>query len=44
MFVRLIRPASSLLALMTILLGIVYPLVITGVCEAGRSRARRRAA
>jgi K+-transporting ATPase ATPase C chain len=31
MIVRLIRPAVSLLALMTILLGIVYPLAITGV-------------
>jgi K+-transporting ATPase ATPase C chain len=33
MFVRLIRPAVSLLALMTILVGIVYPLVITGVAQ-----------
>jgi K+-transporting ATPase ATPase C chain len=33
MFVRLIRPAISLLVLMTILLGIVYPLVITGVAK-----------
>jgi potassium-transporting ATPase KdpC subunit len=33
MFVRLIRPAVSLLALMTVLLGIVYPLVITGVVQ-----------
>src|SRR5277367_4618130 len=33
MFVRLIRPAVSLLALMTVLLGIVYPLVITGVAQ-----------
>jgi K+-transporting ATPase ATPase C chain len=33
MFVRLIRPAVSLLALMTVLLGIVYPLVITGVAK-----------
>jgi potassium-transporting ATPase KdpC subunit len=31
MFPRLIRPALSLLALMTVFLGIVYPLVITGV-------------
>ncbi len=31
MFVRLIRPAISLVVLMTILLGIVYPLIITGV-------------
>jgi len=31
MFVRLIRPAVSLLVLMTILLGIGYPLLITGV-------------
>ncbi len=34
MFVRLIRPAISLLVLMTVLLGIVYPLVITGVAKA----------
>ena len=33
MFDRLIRPAISLLALMTILLGIVYPLVIAGVAQ-----------
>ena len=33
MFVRLIRPAVSLLVLMTVLLGIVYPLVITGVAK-----------
>ena len=33
MFVRHIRPALSLLALMTVLLGIVYPLVITGVAK-----------
>jgi len=33
MFVRLIRPAVSLLALMTVLLGIVYPLVITGIAK-----------
>lgn len=33
MFVRLIRPAVSLFALMTVLLGIVYPLVITGVAK-----------
>jgi K+-transporting ATPase ATPase C chain len=33
MFVRLIRPAVSLLVLMTILLGIVYPLIITGVAK-----------
>jgi len=33
MFVRLLRPAISLLAAMTILLGIVYPLVITGVAK-----------
>ncbi len=33
MFARLIRPAISLLALMTVLLGIVYPLVITGVAK-----------
>ena len=38
MFVRLIRPAVSLLALMTILLGIVYPLVITGVAKVAFSR------
>jgi potassium-transporting ATPase KdpC subunit len=33
MFVRLIRPAVSLLVLMTLLLGLVYPLVITGVAK-----------
>jgi len=33
MFVRLMRPAISLLVLMTVLLGIVYPLVITGVAK-----------
>ena len=33
MFMRLIRPAASLLVLMTVLLGIVYPLVITGVAK-----------
>jgi len=33
MFVRLMRPAISLLVLMTILLGIVYPLVITGLAK-----------
>ena len=38
MFVRLIRPAVSLLALMTVLLGIVYPLIITGVAKVAFSR------
>jgi len=33
MFVRLIRPAVSLLVLMTLLLGIAYPLVITGAAK-----------
>jgi len=33
MFVRLIRPALGLLTVMTVLLGIVYPLVITGVAR-----------
>ncbi|HLN49704.1 MAG TPA: potassium-transporting ATPase subunit KdpC [Steroidobacteraceae bacterium] len=33
MFVRLMRPAVSLLVLMTVLLGIVYPLVITGLAK-----------
>ncbi len=33
MFLRLVRPAVSLLAVMTVLLGIVYPLVITGVAR-----------
>ncbi len=33
MFLRLIRPAVSLLVLMTILLGIVYPLLITGMAK-----------
>jgi K+-transporting ATPase ATPase C chain len=34
MLARVIRPAVSLLILMTILLGIVYPLVITGIARA----------
>ena len=38
MFVRLIRPAVSLLALMTVLLGIVYPLVITGIAKVAFAR------
>jgi K+-transporting ATPase ATPase C chain len=33
MFMRLIRPAVSLLALMTLLLGIAYPLVIAGAAK-----------
>ena len=33
MFMRLIRPAASLLVLMTLLLGIAYPLVITGAAK-----------
>src|SRR5277367_1506562 len=33
MFMRLIRPAVSLLALMTLLVGIVYPLVIAGAAK-----------
>ena len=33
MFVRLIRPAFSLLVLMTLLLGIAYPLVIAGAAK-----------
>jgi len=33
MFMRLVRPAVSLLVLMTVLLGIVYPLIITGVAK-----------
>jgi K+-transporting ATPase ATPase C chain len=33
MFTRLVRPAVSLLVLMTALLGIVYPFVITGVAQ-----------
>jgi K+-transporting ATPase ATPase C chain len=33
MFMRLIRPAASLLALMTLFLGIVYPFAITGVAK-----------
>jgi K+-transporting ATPase ATPase C chain len=33
MFARLLRPAVSLLIVMTILLGIVYPLLITGVAK-----------
>ena len=31
MYLRLVRPAVSLLVVMTVLLGIVYPLVITGI-------------
>jgi potassium-transporting ATPase KdpC subunit len=34
MFMRLMRPAVSLLVLMTLLVGIVYPLVITGAAKA----------
>jgi potassium-transporting ATPase KdpC subunit len=33
MFVQLIRPAASLLAVMTLLLGIVYPFAITGAAK-----------
>jgi K+-transporting ATPase ATPase C chain len=33
MFLQLIRPAVSLLALMTLLLGIIYPFAITGVAK-----------
>ena len=33
MFSRLLRPAISLLVMMTILLGVVYPLLITGVSK-----------
>lgn len=33
MSMRLIRPAASLLIAMTLLLGIVYPLAITGICR-----------
>jgi potassium-transporting ATPase KdpC subunit len=33
MFARIVRPAISLLILMTAILGIVYPLVITGVAR-----------
>ncbi len=33
MFVQLIRPAISLLALMTLLLGVIYPSVIAGVSK-----------
>lgn len=39
MLMRLIRPAASLLALMTVLLGIAYPLAITGVAAALFPRA-----
>ena len=38
MFVRLIRPALSLLVLMTLLLGVAYPLVIAGAAKAAFSR------
>lgn len=33
MFIKLIRPAVSILALMTLLLGIVYPLIIAGAAK-----------
>ena len=33
MFMKLIRPAVSLLVLMTLLVGIVYPLVIAGAAK-----------
>ena len=33
MFARSLRPALSLLALMTVVLGLVYPLLITGVAR-----------
>ncbi len=39
MIMRLIRPAASLLALMTVLLGIAYPLAITGAAAALFPRA-----
>jgi len=40
MFSRYLRPSVSLLAAMTLLLGIVYPLVITGISHAAlRSKA-----
>jgi K+-transporting ATPase ATPase C chain len=38
MFVKFIRPAISLLVLMTLLLGLVYPLVITGLAKAAFPR------
>jgi K+-transporting ATPase ATPase C chain len=38
MFVRLIRPAISLLVIMTVLLGLVYPLAITGLARAAFPR------
>jgi potassium-transporting ATPase KdpC subunit len=33
MFARLVRPAVSLLVVMTVFLGIIYPLVITGIAK-----------
>jgi potassium-transporting ATPase KdpC subunit len=33
MFARLVRPAVSLLVVMTVLLGIIYPLVVTGIAK-----------
>jgi K+-transporting ATPase ATPase C chain len=33
MFLRMMRPAISLLAVMTVLLGLLYPLVITGIAR-----------
>jgi len=38
MYMRLVRPAFSLLVLMTLLVGIVYPLVITGAAKAAFPR------
>lgn len=38
MFMKLIRPAVSLLALLTLLLGIAYPLVIAGAARAAFPR------
>jgi potassium-transporting ATPase KdpC subunit len=38
MYMRLVRPAVSLLVLMTLLVGIVYPLVITGAAKAAFPR------
>jgi K+-transporting ATPase ATPase C chain len=33
MYLRLVRPASSLLITMTLLFGVIYPLVITGIAK-----------
>ena len=41
MFARNVRPAVSLLLLMTVLCGLVYPIAITGIARIGVSRSGR---